>query len=355
MTSSRADDRLIRPMAEQIDLRAGADARVAHRAASEWSVLSLDELRECGLSSDQVGHRVTKGWLHRVYPAVYAVGHPRLSMEGRFLAAVKSVRGHAYLACFAAASLWGFVDWDGRHPEVLVVRAGVKRRPGIRIHRTKRLELRDVIRHEGVPVTTPARTLVDLAAGVSEKLLRSAMRRALARRRVSIPQLVATRRRLGSRRGSARFDRVLGAAAPTRSELEDVVLDLIVDAGFVRPEVNQPLLLAGRRVIPDFRWPDQQVIVEADGARWHHNPIARQDDAKRQALLDAHGERVLRVTWKEAVSRPRETIARIDAAGVPRGQRSFKPESGVCQARPDKLAFRRGRVRGGGARYPEPP
>jgi hypothetical protein len=304
-------------MVEQIDPRAGADARVAHRAASEWSVLSLDELRECGLSSDQVGHRVRKGWLHRVYPAVYAVGHPRLPMEGRFLAAVKSFRGHAYLACFAAASLWKFVDWDGRHPEVLVVRAGVKRRPGIRAHRTERLELRDVIRHQGIPVTTPARTLVDLAAGGSEKLLRSAMRRALARHRVGIRQLVATRRRLGSRRGSARFDRVLRAAAPTHSELEDVVLDLIVDAGFARPEVNQPLLLAGRRVVPDFRWPDQQIVVEADGAKWHHNPIARQDDAQRQALLEAHGEEVLRVTWAQAVTRPRETIARIADAGVP--------------------------------------
>ena len=91
-----------------------------------------------------------------------------------------------------------------------------------------------------------------------------------------------------------------------------------MDAGFVRPEVNLPLLLAGRRVVPDFRWPDQQVVVEADGARWHDNAIARQDDAERQALLEAHGERVLRVTWEEAVRRPRETIARIDGAGVPR-------------------------------------
>ena len=340
---SRADDRRVRPIAEQIDPRAGADARVAHRAASQWSVVSLDELRACGLSFDQVGHRVRKGWLHRVYPAVYAVGHPRLSMEGRFLAAVKSFRGQAFLAYFAAASLWEFVDWDGRHPEVLVVRAGVKRRPGILVHRTESLELRDATRHKGIPVTSPARTLVDLAAGVNEKLLRSAMRRALGKRRVSIRQLVATRRRLGSRRGSARFDRVLRAAAPTRSELEDVVLDLIVDAGFVRPEVNQPLLLAGRRVIPDFRWPEQQVVVEADGARWHDNAIARLDDAERQALLEAQGERVLRVTWEEAIARPGETIARIDDAGVPDEAAPRGREPGLSgQARQTRRSTRRG-------------
>jgi hypothetical protein len=105
-------------------------------------------------------------------------------------------------------------------------------------------------------------------------------------------------------------------AAPTRTELEDVVLDLIVDGGFARPDVNKPLLLAGRRVIPDFRWPDQHVVVEADGGAWHDNAIARQDDAERQALLEAHGERVVRVSWGQAMARPAETLARIRSAGV---------------------------------------
>jgi hypothetical protein len=180
------------------------------------------------------------------------------------------------------------------------------------------------MRHNGIPVTSPARTLVDLAAVASEKLLRTAVRRALAKRRVSMRQLVAARRRLGPRRGSARLDRVLTTAAPTRSELEDVVLDLIVDAGFVHPEVNAPLLLAGRRLVPDFRWPEHQVVVEADGRAWHDNPIARADDAERQALLEDHGERVLRVSWRQAVTKPAETAARIDAAGIPR--RSAQPE-----------------------------
>ena len=148
---------------------------------------------------------------------------------------------------------------------------------------------------------SPYRTLVDLAAALDEKLLRTAVWRALAMRRTSIQQLVATRRRLRPRRGSTRLDRVLAAAAPTRSELEDVVFDLIVDAGFVRPDVNQPLQLAGRRVVPDFRWPEQEVVVEADSRTWHDNPITRADDAERQALLEAHGDRVVRITWEQAV------------------------------------------------------
>ncbi len=233
------------------------------------------------------------------------------------LAAVKSLGQDAFLSHFAASALWEFVEWDGRYPEVTVPRAGIGHRRGIGVHCTLVLDRRDVTRHKGIPVTSPARTLVDLAAVVSEKLLRSAIRRALARHRVSIRQLVATRRRLGRRRASAKLDRVLQAAAPTRTELENVVLDLIIDGGLARPDVNTPFHIAGRRVVPDFRWPEQRIIVEADSRTWHDDPISRQDDAERQALLEAHGERALRVTWNQAITKLQETIARIHAASVP--------------------------------------
>jgi hypothetical protein len=184
------------------------------------------------------------------------------------------------------------------------------------------------MRHKGVPVTSPARTLVDLAAVVNEKLLRTAVRRALAHRRVSIRQLVATKRRLGPRRGTAKLDRVLATAAPTRSELEDVVLDLIVDAGFVRPDVNKPLLLAKRRVVPDFRWAEQRLVVEAESRAWHDNPIARAEDIERQMLLEAHGDLVVRVTWRQAVAKPEHTVARLAAAGAPAGAPPYLPGPG---------------------------
>ena len=80
---------------------------------------------------------------------------------------------------------------------------------------------------------------------------------------------------------------------------------------------NMPLWIDGRRVVPDFRWPAERLIVEADSRTWHENPTARADDAERQALLEAHGERVLLVTWAQAVARPTETIRRIAAAGAP--------------------------------------
>jgi len=83
--------------------------------------------------------------------------------------------------------------------------------------------------------------------------------------------------------------------APTSSGLEDVVLDLILRGGFAHPDVNVPLILGGRRYIPDFRWPAQRLVLEADGARWHDHRLAREDDRERQAILEADGERVVRV------------------------------------------------------------
>lgn len=294
------------------------DVVVARRASDEWGVLSLVELQACGLSRREIEVRVRNGWLHPIYRGVYAVGHAAVSPEGTWLAATKAIGPDAVLSHFAASCHWEFIKWDGRHPEVTVPRVGVRGCSGIRVHCTSVLEPCDLMHHNGIPVTSPVRTLVDLAAIANDKLLRTAVRRALAKRRTSIRQLVATRRRLGGRRGSARLDRVLRDAAPTRTELEDVIYDLIVDAGFVRPDVNRPLLLAGRRIVPDFRWAEQRLVVEADSRAWHDNPIARADDAERQALLEAHGECVLRVTWKQAVTKPEETVARLVDAGAPR-------------------------------------
>jgi very-short-patch-repair endonuclease len=87
--------------------------------------------------------------------------------------------------------------------------------------------------------------------------------------------------------------------------------------GLARPDVNVPLVVAGRRVIPDFRWPSRRLIVEADGAAWHGHRPAGEDDAERQALLEAHGERVLRISWEQAIARRAETLARLRAAGAP--------------------------------------
>jgi hypothetical protein len=186
--------------------------------------------------------------------------------------------------------------------------------PGIRVHRSS-LDAPDLTRHRGIPVTTPARTLLDLAAVVPPRALRRAVRQAHSLRLVSHRELTELLARSGRRPGTRALRAILAdGSAPTRSELEDVVLDLILRGGLAMPDVNVPMILDGRRVIPDFRWPDRHLVVEADGAAWHDDPLARADDAERQALLEAHGERVLRVTWAQALGQPAQTLARIARA-----------------------------------------
>jgi very-short-patch-repair endonuclease len=288
-------------------------------AAEEWSVLSVPELLDCGLSLRQIQRRSTNGRLHRMHQGVYAVGHPGVPLEGIFLAAVKACGPGAVLSHFSAAVLWGMLEWEERRrPEVTVLGEGSRGHEGIRVHRTGLLDPIDVRTHNGISVTSPARTLVDAAPLLAYRGLRRAVRRAQGMHLVSHREMVETITRLGPRRGSRNLRRIVATGpAPTRSELEDVVLDLIIRGCFTHPDVNRPLRLDGRRVIPDFRWPAEHVVVEADGAAWHDSKVAREEDAERQALLEAHGDRVLRVTWEQAIVRPSQTLERIRAAGAP--------------------------------------
>jgi very-short-patch-repair endonuclease/predicted transcriptional regulator of viral defense system len=312
----QVDCRLTRAGAELFDTR--PDRAVARRAARQFGVVSISELRKCGLSHDAVGWRVRKGWLHPLYRGVYAVGHPSPPLEGRFTAAVKACGEGALLSHYSAAALFGFVQWDGRYPEVTLVGSTTRVHRELRVHRTAGLDPADRSSHAGIPVTAPARTLADLAYFLDYRSLRRAVRQAQSLRRVDLRDMVEVVARLGRRRGVGNLTRILASGpAPTRSELEDVVLDLILNAGFRRPDVNRPLRIDGRRVVPDFRWPEHRVVIEADGAAWHDSKLSREDDAERQALLEAHGDRVLRVTWQQAVARPRQTAARIRAAGAP--------------------------------------
>jgi very-short-patch-repair endonuclease len=312
-----AERRVTRPIARKVDAR--CDLRVARLAAEQWGVLSLPDLRACGLNDDAVALRVRRGHLHRLHRGVYAVGHANLPLEGWFLAAVKAGGQGAALSHFAGAAHWGMVEWDGRRIEITVPSEGTRIHAGVRAHRTQMLGPIDLRRRRGIPVTAPARTLIDLASLLDRRPLRRAVRQAQSLRLVNLPQLVAAMDRLGPRRGTARVRRIIATGpAPTRTELEDVLLDLILRGGFEHPDVNVPLILDGRRVVPDFRWPKQRLVVEADGAAWHDHRLAREDDAERQALLEAHGERVLRVTWEQAVVLPTQTLSRLGAARAPR-------------------------------------
>ena len=210
------------------------------------------------------------------------------------------------------AALYGLVSWDDRRPEVIVCRRGrTASTRGSARHRTRYLPPTRRRPPTGIPITSPARTLLDLAS------MRRATRRCGGRcarpRRCDLihhrPLAAALCTVPGPRavaRGCARI--VATGPAPTRSELEDVVLDLLLGGGFAAPGRQRPA--RARRPARDPRLPlaGPAARLEADGAAWHDNRLAREDDAERQALLEAHGERVLRVTWEQAVARRAQTL-----------------------------------------------
>ena len=291
-------------------------------AGRDKGIVSTAELRECGLSRDAISHRARNGRLHRMHRGVYAVGYTALTPEAVWMAAVKACGETALLTHYAGSAHWGFVEWDERRPEVTVRTPSLPRHPGIRVHQSRTIERRDWMIRDGIPVTSPARTLLDLAGIVSFKTLRRAVREAMGQKRVAIPQLVDVLARSGPRRGSRNLARIVADGyTPTESVLSDIVLDLILAGGFERPDVSVPLFVDGRRFVPDFRWPEQRLIVEADGGQWHAHKIAQEDDAERQAILEANGERFIRVTWNEAVTKHQQTWARFATAGAPSKQR----------------------------------
>ena len=151
------------------------------------------------------------------------------------------------------------------------------------------------------------RTIVDLARREDEATVKRALRQA----KFTDAELAALPRR-------GKLGRILAtSAAPTVSPLEDIVLDLILEAGLAHPEVNAPYVLSDRVVYPDLRWPEQRLIVEVDSREWHSDPLAQREDARRQADLEVAGERVLRVTYAQATREPERTLARLRAAGAP--------------------------------------
>jgi hypothetical protein len=291
------------------------DVLVALRAAEQQGQIATRQLRACGIDSDAVRRRVRKGWLHPVYRGVYSVGTPVASREGRCMAAVLACGDMAWLSNHAAGAHLEFLAWEDREPDVTVLGTSVRHVRGVRVHNARALHWRDTYRHKGIPVTSPARTLLDLAVVLPQPALRRATRRAQALHRVSVRQLLETIDRCNGHPGTGALRAIVAdGPAPTRSDLEDVVLDLLDSAGIERPEVNAPLRFGAVTIIPDFLWRDRRLAIEADSRRWHEHSLTREHDADKQAILEAHGYRVVRVTWTQATGSQKQTLARIRAA-----------------------------------------
>jgi len=298
------------------------DLRAARQAANQHGCIRSDQLALCGLDRTAVARRVRKGWLHRLHLGVYAVGYPSDTLHSQFMAAVLAGDDGANLSHWASCALAELVRWDERPIEVTVCGSAARNRPGIRFHRARSLHPHDTTKLHGIPCTTPARAILEIAPQLSDQRLKRLIRKAQAEKRANVRQIAAVLRRARGHRATGRIaDIIAGGAAPTASGHEDVVLDLILQAGFEHPVANGPLRVGAATYFPDIRWPAQRLILEIDSSPWHDGALSEQLDADRQAELEAAGERVLRTTRDQAIVAPRQLVARLLAAGAPLARR----------------------------------
>jgi very-short-patch-repair endonuclease len=256
--------------------------------------------------------------LHVHFRDVYLVGRPKPEPYGLALAAVLHLRGRAIVNGRTAAGLWGITDPHTHEPpSLLAVGIDVRSRPGLKLRRTAGLDPVDVRRRHGLPVTSPARTIVDLAGELPLPELENAFANATQARLTTSAAIAATLRRAGHPRGAARLRRLLTDTAPavTRSHWERRLLSLIRAAHLPAPIANAPVASG---YAADLLWPDHRLIVEFDGWATHSSRRAFEHDRKRDQALAAAGYLVIRVTARQLETEPFAVIARIAAALIRR-------------------------------------
>jgi very-short-patch-repair endonuclease len=298
------------------------DHPIAELAAAQFGIVERSQLRALGLSDAAIARRVRAGRLHRLRRGVYAVGHPVLGQRGRWLAAVLACGPDAVLSHASAAALWDLRPSDAVTIDVTVRGSSRRRGPRLRVHRTRDLPAHEAETATGIPVTSPARTILDLAATLpNDRALERVLDRAEILRLTDVKALVATAGARTGHRGAARLRRMLADHTPgttvTRSELEERMLALYREHGLPQPRVNDSV--AGLEV--DFLFAEHRIVVETDSWQHHHTRAAFERDRARDAALALAGHRVLRFTDRQ-IKRDAATVAAAIRAALAAGARA---------------------------------
>jgi hypothetical protein len=262
-----------------------------------------------GLTSAAITKRVARGALRRWYPGVYSYGPGELSREAEWMAAVLAAGDGAVLSHRSAAALWELRrDWRVIS-EVLAPRGRRPKGP-VLVHSYRRLDPRDVTVRHRIPVTTVARTLVDLADVLTPHQLAKVIDEAAHWNRFGLNETYDALRRANGRRNLHVLDRAIGlyiaGSAGTKSRNEDAFLTLLQLAGHPEPLVN--VQLVGEEA--DCHWPTHNLVVEIDGPG-HKRPTARRTDRRKDAAWRAAGYTVLRFTDTDIDERPSDVLTRL--------------------------------------------
>ena len=293
------------------------DVRVARLAGAQFNRVSRAQLAALGLGHHAVAHRVAMGRLVIVEQGVFALP-PVLEYDdwGRWMGATLTAPG-TNLSHMSAAAAYGC--WSLRRPLETVTRpgsGGPRRHGGVLVFRSSVLE-GECGELRGIPITSPPRTLLDLAAhGVSQRALARAVREAIRLELTSIDELADCVGRHLGRRGTRRVAAVIArySGLPlerARSGAEVRAMEILRDARRALPDLNRRI--AGEEA--DLSWPRERVIIEIDGKPFH---LDAGEDARKEARWRAAGWDVRRLFSDEVYERPDRLLALAPASNVPR-------------------------------------
>jgi very-short-patch-repair endonuclease len=270
-------------------------------------------MRAIGFSEAAIRRRVRRGALHRIFRGAFLVGHAMAVPGARELAAVLACGHDAVVSHRSAAALWGLAAQFPACVEVSMTTGHRRCHGELVVHRPRRLEANDRTMKNGIPITSPVRTLVDFAATATPDELERALAQARVQRLVSDQALAGALDRARKRAGVVALRAALRQERGpqlTRSEAERRLLQMIRVAGLAEPVANARV--AGYEV--DFLWPDARVIVEVDGFAFHSHRSAFERDRTRDMVLRDAGYEVIRVTWRQIVEQPLRVVAHIARA-----------------------------------------
>jgi very-short-patch-repair endonuclease len=284
-------------------------------ASKQQGLVTRDQLRGMGLTDEAVSKALARGWLHAVFHAVYSVGHRQLLPHGRLLAATLACGDGSVVSHGTAAWLLGLRDWRPEAIDVIAPVEAGRKIAGVRRRFVPMPEGREVWRRSGVPVTSPARTIVDCAgsdpkgvAGMVEQAAVLALLDVLAIDRVLDG---AHRRNAKQLRRALEPWRRYRPGIKLRSRMEAKLLRLLGEAALPIPETNARLRAGGKTYEVDFLWRTEKVVVETDGGRFHENPVAGSRDSERNRALTDAGFVVPRLAWEDLRERPDRAMAEI--------------------------------------------
>ena len=295
------------------DKRRTRGAAIAELAKRQHGLVTLAQLVGLGLDRRAITRLVRDGRLHRVHRGVYAVGHAALSQGGRWHAAALASGEGAALGRRSAGVKWQISRHHTSLIEVVVPRQR-REQEGIKLLMSRRLDARDVTVLDGIPVTTVARTLVDLADVLTPHQLARVIREAEFRGLFDAADTAAAMVRARGRHRLGVLEQAvamyLDGAGGTKSANEDAFVPLALRAGLGEPRSNARV--AGIEV--DFSWPGRRLVVEIDGGSHRLSPVKRDDDWRDEWLRGA-GYTVLRFTDFEIEHRPEAVVAALRLAG----------------------------------------